>query len=201
MKLLKQLNQLVEYDETTEIVAQGKLCDVIDGITSQEEARKVVKKRLGESVGRVDISPNEKILVFCTRDNDDAYAAHWDGNEGSVYFFDDNAPLTEGARRAFKRVGKVIKRWYRCTTGRKAGKVVSDPKVCARRKEPRKVRLGRKINRQRRAIRIRKSKIVARTATARVVKRMNQRLATKTKSTPINRTMLPKPAAKLRLGK
>lgn len=87
-----------------------------------------------------------------------------------------NKILTEAAVRMFKRKGKEIKRMYRCTTGPKKGKPVSDPKLCATRKDPKKVRHGRKVARTKKGIRVRKSKIAKRTAMSKMVSRMNQRL-------------------------
>lgn len=95
-----------------------------------------------------------------------------------------NEIVSEAARRAFKRVGKQIKRRYRCTTGMKKGKVVSDPKLCATRKDPKKVRLGRRVARTRKGVRIRKSAISKRTAMSKMVRRMNQRLSGPTARKP-----------------
>lgn len=85
--------------------------------------------------------------------------------------------LSEAAVRMFKRFGKEIKRRYRCTAGPKKGKPVADPKMCATRKDPKKVRHGRKVARTKKGIRIRKSKISQRTSMSRMVRRMNQRLS------------------------
>lgn len=99
-------------------------------------------------------------------------------SECEEVWVDENGEiLSEGAKRAFKRVGKTIKRRFRCTTGLKKGKVVSDPKLCAQRKDPKKVRVGRKVARTRKGIRIRKSKISKRTSMSKMVTRMNKRLA------------------------
>lgn len=84
--------------------------------------------------------------------------------------------LTEAAVRMFKRKGKEIKRMYRCTTGPKKGKPVSDPKLCATRKDPKRKRIGKKVARTRKGVRIRKTKIAKRTAMSKMVTRMNQRL-------------------------
>lgn len=98
-------------------------------------------------------------------------------SECEEIWIDENGEvLNEAAIRAFKRVGKEIKRRFRCTTGLKKGKVVSDPKLCATRKDPRKVRVGRKVARTRKGIRIRKSRISKRTSMSKMVTRMNKRL-------------------------
>ena len=94
-----------------------------------------------------------------------------------VWVDDDGNILNEAAVRMFKRIGKEIHRRYRCTTGPKKGRPVSDPKLCATRKDPKKKRHGRKVARTRKGIRIRKSAITKRTAMSRMVRRMNQRLS------------------------
>lgn len=84
--------------------------------------------------------------------------------------------LDEAAKRAFKRFGQELRRYYRCTSGPKEGKLVSDPKSCAQRKDPRRVRHGKIVQRVRKGIRVRKTKIAKRQAVSRMVTRMNQRL-------------------------
>jgi len=101
-------------------------------------------------------------------DIDDGFAECWVDEDDNI--------LSEAAVRMFKRIGKEIKRRYRCTTGPKKGKPVSDPKMCATRKDPKKVRHGRKVARTKKGIRIRKSKIMKRTAMSKMVRRMNKRL-------------------------
>lgn len=119
----------------------------------------------------VDTINASEFCIDCQADGVDQY-------ECEVVFVDENGEiLTEAAKRMFKRIGKEIKRRYRCTTGPKKGKPVSDPKLCATRKDPRKVRHGRKVARTKKGIRIRKSKIMKRTAMSKMVRRMNQRLS------------------------
>ena len=98
-----------------------------------------------------------------------------------IYTDEDGEILNEAARRAFKRIGKEIKRRYRCTTGPKKGRVVANPIVCATRKDPRKVRHGRKVARSKKGVRLRKTKIMKRTAMSKLARRMNQRLSGKKK--------------------
>ncbi len=100
-----------------------------------------------------------------------------------IYTDEDGEILNEAARRAFKRIGKEIKRRYRCTTGPKKGRVVANPIVCATRKDPRKVRHGRKVARSKKGVRLRKTKIMKRTAMSKLARRMNQRLSGKKKKT------------------
>ena len=95
---------------------------------------------------------------------------------GEVLVDDEGAPLNEAAIRAFKRIGTDVKRQYRCTAGPKKGKIVASPQACATRKDPRKVRHGKKVARMRKGIRIRKSAITKKKSISKMVKRMNQRI-------------------------
>jgi len=88
-----------------------------------------------------------------------------------------NAPVVEAAVRAYKRTGTKIKRYFRCTSGRKQGKLVSKPQICALRKDPRKVRVGKRVARTKKGIRIRKSKVARRTAASKLTISMNQRIS------------------------
>ena len=89
----------------------------------------------------------------------------------------DTIELDEAATRQFKRFGKEIRRYYRCTSGQKEGKMVASPNECGKRKDPRRVRNGKKIARSRKGVRIRKSAIAKRTAVSKLVARMNKRLS------------------------
>jgi len=96
--------------------------------------------------------------------------------DGESVLFETDEDLFEAAQRAFKRLGQSIKRYYRCKGGPKDGKMVSDPKSCAQRKDPKKVRHGRKIARTKKGVRIRKTAIKKKQAVSRMVARMNARL-------------------------
>lgn len=92
----------------------------------------------------------------------------------------DIEELDEAAIRQYKRTsGGIVKR-YRCLSGRKAGKLVPTPSSCAQRKDPKKVRHGRKVMRTKKGIIKRKSAISKRRQISKMVKRMNRRLAGKT---------------------
>ena len=88
-------------------------------------------------------------------------------------------PLEEAAVRQFKRFGNAIKRQYRCTSGPKKGKIVASPQACGTRKDPRKVRHGRKVARMKKGVRIRKTTIAKKKSVSRMVTRMNRRLSGK----------------------
>jgi len=88
-------------------------------------------------------------------------------------------PLEEAAIRQFKRFGNAIKRQYRCTSGPKKGKIVASPQACGQRKDPRKVRHGKKVARMKKGVRIRKTKIAKKKTVSKMVNRMNKRLSGK----------------------
>ena len=87
--------------------------------------------------------------------------------------------LDEAAIRQFKRIGQDIRRYYRCVGGPKSGKIAASPGACATRKEPKKVRHGRKIMRSKKGVIKRKSLITKRKQISRMVAKMNRRLAGK----------------------
>lgn len=89
------------------------------------------------------------------------------------------AVLSEAAIRQFKRVGQEIRKRYRCVGGPKDGKLVATPSACAQRKEPKKVRQGRKVMRSKKGVIKRKSAISKRKQISRLVSKMNKRLAGK----------------------
>ena len=95
----------------------------------------------------------------------------------SLDFLQELLIISEGAQPAFKRSGSVIKRYFRCTTGPKAGKLVSDPKLCGLRKHPKRVRAGRKVAREKKGVRIRKTAISKRTSLSKLLTRLNARIA------------------------
>lgn len=96
-----------------------------------------------------------------------------------VYVDEHGEIVEEGVKRAFKRTDKQVKKMYRCTTGPKAGKLVSDPKTCVTRKDPKKVRTGRKTMRSKGGVVRRKARITKRTARSKLVQKLNKRLAGK----------------------
>ena len=100
-------------------------------------------------------------------------------NEDTGEIVSEKEFLEEGAQRAFKREGQKIKRYFRCTTGPKAGKLVSAASECVKRKNPKKVRLGRRIAKQKKGIRVMKTKIAKKKAISKVVTAMNKRISGK----------------------
>lgn len=90
-----------------------------------------------------------------------------------VYVDENDNILTEAAIQAFKRTGQQIKRYYRCTSGDKAGRLVSSPKACAIRKSPQKVRHGMKVMRRKHGLIMQKSRITKKRALSKLVTNKN----------------------------
>ena len=93
-----------------------------------------------------------------------------------VFVDDEGEILSEGGIRQWKREGKKLVRKYRCSSGKKKGKLVSSPGKCGERKDPVKVRTGRKVMRSKKGIIQRKSKIAKRQQISQMVTRLNARL-------------------------
>lgn len=87
--------------------------------------------------------------------------------------------ITEGFVRQLKRLGSSVKRQYRCTSGPKKGRIVADPKQCAKRKDPKRRRIGKKSARLKKASRIMKTKLSKKKSLSRKITRINKRLAGK----------------------
>ena len=96
-----------------------------------------------------------------------------------VFVDDDNNIIEEAAIRQFKKQGDKLTRKYRCTSGPKAGKLVSHPCQCGQRKDPKKVRQGRKVMRSKKGTIKRKSAVSKRKHISRLITRMNKRLSGK----------------------
>ena len=96
-----------------------------------------------------------------------------------VYTDEQGEILSEAAIRQFKRVGTEIKRQYRCTSGPKKGRIVATPQACAKRKDPKKRRHSKKVNRSRKGVRVMKTKIAKKHQGSKLVTRMNRRISGK----------------------
>lgn len=97
----------------------------------------------------------------------------------AVYVDEENNILHEAAIRQFKRNGNTMVKKYRCLSGPKSGKLVSEPGKCGQRKDPKKVRQGRKVMRAKKNTIKRKTGISKRKQVSKLVTRMNKRLAGK----------------------
>lgn len=102
-------------------------------------------------------------------------------NECEVVYCDEdgNELLDEAAIRQFKKQGSSIVKKFRCLSGPKAGRLVSSPSSCGMRKDPAKVRQGRKVMRQKGAIIQRKTAISKNKAVSKQVANLNKRLSGK----------------------
>lgn len=87
---------------------------------------------------------------------------------------DDPEVIFEAVQRQFRRYGDRFLRQYRCTTGDKAGRLVTSPEKCGIRKDPRKVRQGKKSARSKKGQRIRKTLFSKRKVQSKRLSRMNK---------------------------
>lgn len=82
--------------------------------------------------------------------------------------------MLEAVQRQFRRYGDKFLRQYRCTTGAKAGRLVSSPEKCGIRKDPKKVRQGKKSARIKKGQRIRKTLFTKRKTQSKRLSRLNK---------------------------
>ena len=97
-----------------------------------------------------------------------------------VYVDDNDEVLTEAAVRQWKRNGQKLVKKYRCLAGPKKNRMVNKPGDCATRKDPKKVRHGRKTMRTKKGTIMRKSKISKRKSISKILSKLNARLMGKT---------------------
>lgn len=93
-----------------------------------------------------------------------------------VYVNEDDEILSEAAIRQWKRSGAKMVQKYRCLSGPKKNRLVSSPGDCAVRKDPKKVRHGRKVMRAKKGTIMRKGKIAKRKSISKILTKMNARL-------------------------
>lgn len=89
---------------------------------------------------------------------------------------DEFNKIFESVKRQFRRYGDKFIRQYRCSTGPKAGRMVAEPASCGIRKDPRKVRQGKRSSRMKKGQRIRKTKFTKRKTASKRLSRLNSRL-------------------------
>lgn len=82
--------------------------------------------------------------------------------------------IAEAVKRQFRRYGDKFLRQYRCTTGDKAGRMVTSPEKCGIRKDPRRVRIGKRASRVKKGQRIRKTLFTKRKTQSKRLSRMNK---------------------------
>jgi hypothetical protein len=91
--------------------------------------------------------------------------------------YEELVVFEEGIRRAFKRIANRIKQQFRCTSGRKAGKVVASPNTCATKKDPKRIKAGRKSARLKKSVRIEKTKRAFKKPQTKQLIKMNRRIS------------------------
>lgn len=96
-----------------------------------------------------------------------------------VYTDEAGNILEESAVRAYRRRGKKLVPQYRCTSGPRAGMIVSKGSACGHRKDPAKVRMGRKIMRRKSTTIHRKGMITRRKPLSKRLVNINRRLSGK----------------------
>jgi len=96
-----------------------------------------------------------------------------------VYVDLNDEILSEAAIRQWKKQGQKMVRKYRCLAGKKKGRLASKPSDCATRKDPAKVRHGKKVMRSKKNSIIRKSQISKRRSLSKILTRLNQKLSGK----------------------
>lgn len=129
--------------------------------TLQQQKEQISSRQKNESLE----IPDDNCVVVYTNENDEII------HEGSI--------LSESAIQAFKRNGNVIKRQFRCTSGRKTGKIVANANDCNKRKNPKKIKAGRKSARQNKSIRIQKTRISKNKSISKMVTDLNRRIGNK----------------------
>lgn len=82
--------------------------------------------------------------------------------------------IAEAVQRQFRRYGDKFLRQYRCITGPKAGRMVSSPEKCGIRKDPRRIRIGKRSARIKKGQRIRKTLFTKRKTQSKRLTRLNK---------------------------
>jgi hypothetical protein len=90
--------------------------------------------------------------------------------------FDEYRTMLEKVERQFRRYSgqDTLKRQYRCTTGQKAGRIVTSPEKCGIRKDPMAVRRGKKASRMKKGQRVRKTQFTKRKTASKRLVRLNK---------------------------
>lgn len=144
-----------------------------------------------ESVREPSASEYTKILEFMYSNNisfdlDVVYVFEGTGDivifsKGGEYFtiYASDSMISESAIRQYKRVGNEIKRRFRCSDGPKRGKLVINASDCLKRKKPIRVRIGRKVMREKKKIIQHKGQATKKRAVSKLVKDLNKKLEAK----------------------
>jgi len=97
-----------------------------------------------------------------------------------VYVDENDEILSEAAVRQWKRQGQKLVKKYRCLAGHKKNRLVSKAGDCGTRKDPAKVRHGRKVMRSKKSSIVRKTKVAKRRSISKILTKLNARLMGKT---------------------
>ena len=151
------------------------LCDCEEVYLNEDQALRI--EQLQNELEDLHIAYDDAIIDDDQLTADQILQQIYDLRDELIHLTDTG--INEAAQRQFKRVGQQIVKKYRCLSGPKAGKLVSDPGKCASRKDPKKVRQGRKVMRSKKGTIARKSQISKRKSISKMVTKMNKRLAGK----------------------
>lgn len=126
------------------------------------------------------IDPTDYITTIgILNKNNDIYVESFNGYEFVIRNETGELEQINESIMQYKRVGDRVKKRYRCAAGPKQGKLVVTPGDCAFRKDPKKVRQGRKIMRAKKKLIQRKSQITKRRQISKLIAKMNKRLSGK----------------------
>lgn len=95
---------------------------------------------------------------------------------GNIYDLDKNIIEEAAVTRQFKRYGDNLKRQFRCMSGPKKGRIVAKAANCGRRKDPMRVRIGKKSSRIKKGQRVRKTLRTKKKTISKVLTRRNKAL-------------------------
>lgn len=93
-----------------------------------------------------------------------------------VFVDENNKVLSERAVRQWKKQDEKMIKKFRCLTGPKKNRLVSNPIDCSTRKDPKKVIIGRKVMRTKKDIIARKSQVTKRKSISKILTKLNARL-------------------------
>lgn len=158
MTLLNTLIESIITEEENQNIAEDTVF-VIEEIESM--LREV--RRMKATLGKVDISEEDEFEIHV------ALAEMEDALDT-----DDINILAETVDRQFRRYGDTFLRQYRCTSGPKKGRLVTSPEKCGTRKDPRKVRQGKRSARIKKGIRVRKTLFTKRKTPSKRLSRLNK---------------------------
>ena len=178
------------YDQFDELMQDHEVEDLVRTIINRRKKQKTdwdyISSRAGQEeflhLSDADLTDEEYdtiVQVLHIEEKKSGHSIFYQFSEGCeiVYTDEDGEILNEAAIRQFKKVGTAIKRQYRCTSGPKKGKIVASPQACGQRKDPRKIRHGKKVARLKKGVRVRKTTIAKKKSVSRMITRMNKRLA------------------------